>query len=150
MVSRFLLTHLHDPLAALCNWRISEPVLLVLEELLAMSADLPVLQRYYALVALVQHSVGQDMHIGAQLGQLATAAGFVVESHCVRRLELPIPTMARLHAMNLPTLRVQRVVAEQFSVRELDAMQAALAALADESAAGVVRVDMARCRAVLA
>lgn len=150
MVSRFLLTHLRDPLAALRVWRESEPLLLILEELVAMSADLPVLQHYYELVALVQRAAGQDMHIGAQLGELALRAGFAIESHGVQRLELPIRAMAKLHALNLPTLRTQSVVAEQFSARELDAMQLALDELVADASSGFVRVDMARCRAVLA
>jgi Methyltransferase domain len=150
VVARFLLTHLRDPLAALRVWRASEPLLLVLEELAQMSADLPVLQHYYELVALVQRTAGQDMQIGTRLGGLAASAGFAVESHSVQRLELPIPVMARLHALNLPTLRVQPVVLEQLSARELDAMQSALEELASEHNSGVVHVDMARCRAVSA
>jgi len=150
VVARFLLTHLRNPLAALRIWRASEPLLLVLEELVQMSADVPVLQRYYELVATVQRAAGQDMHIGSRLGGLAASAGFAVESHSVQRLELPIPVMARLHALNLPTLRQQPVVAEQFAERELDAMQLALEELASEHTGGCVHVDMARCRAVTA
>jgi hypothetical protein len=150
LVSRFLLTHLGDPIAALQTWRASEPVLLILEELVAMSSELPLLQRYYELVALVQRSAGQDMHIGARLGGLAIAAGFEVESHGVQRLEIPIPVMTKLHALNLPTLRAQPIVAEQFANEELDAMQVALEELAAGPANGCVHVDMARCRAVLA
>lgn len=150
VVARFLLTHLRDPLAALRVWRASEPLLLVLEELVQMTSDLPVLQRYYGLVAMVQRAAGQDMHIGARLGGLASSAGFAVESDGVQRLELPISVMARLHALNLPTLRLQAVVTEQFEARELDAMQGALDELASEHTSGVVHVDMARCRAVIA
>jgi hypothetical protein len=149
VVSRFLLTHLRDPLAALRTWRASEPTLLILEELVAMSSELPVLQRYYELVALVQRTAGQDMHIGTRLGGLALAAGFALENHAVQRLELPIRSMTKLHSLNLPTLRAQAMVSEAFTARELDAMQLALEELAQEGS-GVVHVEMARCRAVLA
>jgi SAM-dependent methyltransferase len=149
MVSRFLLTHLRDPLATLRNWRASEPTLLILEELVAMSSELPVLTRYYELVALVQRAAGQDMHIGSRLDVLALDAGFALESHAVQRLELPVRAMSKLHALNLPTLRTQAVVAQHFAERELDAMQLALHELSAEGE-GHVHVDMARCRAVLA
>ncbi|HEX5660383.1 MAG TPA: class I SAM-dependent methyltransferase [Polyangiales bacterium] len=149
MTARFLLTHLRDPLAALRTWRASEPTLLILEELVAMTSELPVLQRYYELVALVQRAAGQDMHIGTRLGGLALAAGFALESHAVQRLELPVRAMTRLHALNLPTLRTQPIVKERFEEAELDAMQVALLDLA-EAGSGVVHVHMARCRAVLA
>src|SRR5690242_8362155 len=99
-VSRFLLTHLAEPCEALRVWRRSEPLLLLLEELVQMSADLPVLQRYYELVARVQRAAGQDMHIGRHLAALAEAAGFAIESCAVATLHMPIPTMARLHALN--------------------------------------------------
>jgi hypothetical protein len=149
LVSRFLLTHLRDPAETLHTWRASEPTLLILEELVGMTSELPVLRRYYELVALVQRAAGQDMHIGVRLGELAVRAEFVLESHAVQRLALPLRSMTRLHALNLPTLRTQAVVAEHFTKRELDAMQHALEELAAEGS-GVVHVDMARCRAVLA
>ncbi|HEX6241432.1 MAG TPA: class I SAM-dependent methyltransferase, partial [Polyangiales bacterium] len=150
VVARFLLTHLSNPLASLRIWRASEPLLLVLEELVQVSADLPVLQRYYELVATVQRSAGQDMHIGSRLADLAASAGFAVESHRVQRLELSLQAMARLHALSLPTLRQLRVVTQQFAERELDAMQRALEELASDRTGGCVHVDMARCRAVTA
>ncbi len=148
-VSRFLLTHLRDPVEALRTWRMSAPTLLILEELVSMTSELPVLQHYYELVERVQRAAGQDMHIGVRLGELAMEAGFVLESHTVQRLELPIRAMTRLHALNLPALRTQPAVQAGYSQRELDAMQHALEELSAEGE-GVVHVDMARCRAVLA
>ncbi|MET0287644.1 MAG: hypothetical protein ABW352_24365, partial [Polyangiales bacterium] len=149
LVSRFLLTHLRDPVDTLRTWRMSSPTLLILEELVKMQSELPVLSRYYELVALVQRAAGQDMHVGARLGELAVQAGFSLESYCVQPLELPVRAMAKLHALNLPTLRTQAVVAQHFATAELDAMQRSLEQHALEGS-GVVRVDMARCRAVLA
>jgi SAM-dependent methyltransferase len=150
MVARFLLTHLRDPLQALQTWRESEPLLLLLEELVQMSSELPVLQRYYGLVACVQSAAGQDMQIGTRLSALAEDAGFAVESSVVQRLEIPVATMARLHALNLPTLRLQPVVQARYEPAELDAMQSTLEQLANTDGAGLVHVDMARCRAVCA
>ena len=149
MVARFLLTHLRDPLAALRVWRDNAPLLLVLEELIGMSADLPVLTRYYGLVAKVQHAAGQDMHIGQRLSSLVAQAGFGIESHGIHRLQIPVPTMARLHALNLPALREQAVVREQHDAKELDAMQRELEALAEGVPSHCVSVDVARCRATV-
>lgn len=149
MVARFLLTHLKDPLATLRVWRDNAPLLLVLEELTGMFADLPVLTRYYELVAKVQAAAGQDMHIGRRLSSLAAQAGFGIESHGTYRLQIPVPTMAQLHALNLPTLRRQAVVREQYDEDELDAMQRELEALAEGVPSHCVRVDLARCRATV-
>lgn len=149
MVARFLLTHLTDPLAALRVWRDDAPLLLVLEELIGMSADLPVLTRYYELVAKVQRAAGQDMHIGERLSGLAERAGFGIESHGTYRLHIPVPTMAHLHALNLPVLRRQAVVREEYDAGELDTMQQELEALAAGVPSHCVRVDLARCRATV-
>jgi hypothetical protein len=149
MVARFLLTHLTDPLSALCVWRDSAPLLLVLEELIGMSADLPVLTRYYELVAKVQHVADQDMHIGQRLSSLVAQAGFGIESHGTYGLQIPVPTMAHLHALNLPVLRRHAVVREQYAAAELDAMQRELEALAEGVPSHCVRVELARCRATV-
>ena len=150
VVSRFLLTRLRNPLAALRTWRESEPLLVILEELAAVTAYLPLLRRYHELVVLVRRALGRDLDLGDRLGELAEAAGFVVESQGVQRLELPVPMVARRHALDLPMLRRRAIVREHFTPSELDVMQLALEELAAEPASGVVRVDIARCRAVLA
>lgn len=149
MVSRFLLTHLQDPRAALTVWlsSVEAPCLLLLEELAQMSSDLPELQQYYELVALVQRTAGQDMTIGLKLAELAEQAGWKVERHAIDRHQMPLATMARLHALNLPTLRQQQVVQEHYDASTLDALQGRVEQLANGAVEGVVRVDMARCQA---
>ena len=149
MVSRFLLTHLQDPRAALAGWlsSVAAPCLLLLEELAHMSSDLPELQQYYELVALVQRTAGQDMTIGLHLAELAKQAGWEVERHATDQQQMPLVMMARLHALNLPTLRQQKVVGDHYTVSTLDALQNRLDELATGAVDGFVRVDMARCQA---
>ena len=150
MVSRFLLTHLHNPQLALTGWlsSVRAPCLLLLEELAHMSSDLPALQQYYELVALVQRTAGQDMTIGLKLADLAQQAGWKVERHTVDRQQMPLATMGRLHALNLPTLRQQKVVTDTYSTSTLDALQSEIEQLARGAVDGFVRVDMARCEAL--
>lgn len=147
LVSRFLLTHLRDPEGALRTWRASmaSGATLLLEELAEMDADLSTLRRYYGLVALVQQAAGQDMNVGRRLSDFAQAVGFGIASYEVAQLEISIRQMARLHALNLPTLRSQAVVGESYSAAELTDLQTELEALAGGESPGVVRVHMARC-----
>lgn len=147
MVARFLLTHLGDPVAALRVWAESATGMLLLEELVQMSCQLPVLARYYELVADVQRAAGHDMHIGARLAALANDAGLHVIKHEIAPIELPVRVMTRLHALNLPTLRLQAVVAQRYAQSELDAMQNELEQLATTPNTAFVRVEMARCQA---
>lgn len=149
MVARFLLRQLPDPLGALSVWRDSAPLLLVLEELIGMSSELPALARYYALGATVQRAAGQDPHLGLRLSGLAAQAGFGIESHGTYRLQIPVPTMAQLHLLTLPSLRREEVVRAHYDVSELDAMQRELEALAEGVPSHCVRVDIARCRATV-
>jgi hypothetical protein len=86
------------------------------------------------------------MHVGTRLGALVGAAGFAEVASEVVTLPLPVRDMARLHALNLPTLRLQPVVQASYEVAQLDALQAELEALRDQGA-GHVDVQMARATA---
>jgi len=145
LCARFLLTHLRNPGAALRTWYDgAAPHTLLCEELVDMTSELPELSRYYELVAHVQRAAGQDMNIGAKLDALVGTAGYALGPCGTTTLAFPVPTMARLHALNLPTLRLQPAVRERYTNDALDALQGRLEALRDGPHDGVVQVRMAR------
>jgi hypothetical protein len=147
LVARFLVTHLRSPGLALQTWKESktESAQLLLEELIGMDAELPQLRVYYQLVARVQAAAGQNMHIGAELPALARSAGLSVTHEAQTLLQLPVSQMARLHALNLPTLRNQPVVKASYTSEELDILQSELEALSAGAVQSTVEVRMARC-----
>jgi hypothetical protein len=147
LVARFLVTHLRSPGRALQTWKESktDSADLLLEELVGMDAELPQLRVYYALVARVQAAVGQNMHIGTELPVLARAAGLRVMHEAQVLLQLPVSQMARLHALNLPALRIQPVVKDNYAPAELDRLQAELEALSAGASDAAVQVHMAHC-----
>ena len=136
--SRFLLTHLADPAAALRAWAGSlRPggVLVAQETALIASRD-PTLARYYELVDALQHHHGQDLTVGRRLGDLASAAGLDVRHSGTRALDPAVRAMAALHASNLRTWRTDPFARDSFDAAELDDLHERLRALASGATAG--------------
>jgi trans-aconitate 2-methyltransferase len=145
--SRFLLTHLPDPRAALRAFRqtLVPGGVLLLEETATLESDHPAFQRYYELLEALQARYGQRMHIGAALADLARAEGFTVERAAVVPFSRPAARMARLHALNLRTWGTDPFALERFDAAELRALGLALARVADGvEAAPPVRNGMAQ------
>ncbi len=140
---RFLLTHLADPAAAL---RAAADVLapggriLVQETARLVSRD-PALGRYYELVAELQDRHGQALDVGARLAELAAGTGLVTEHAGRRELSQPPREMAALHVLNLRTWRSDPQAAD-FDEDELDALDAALVAIAHGGPAESVEQDL--------
>ena len=103
--SRFLLTHLRDPAAAVRAWASSvlPGATLVLEETAFMTGEHPAFPRYYALVERMQAHYGQRMYIGRELEALCVSSDWVLDSSEVVVAPLPAADMARLHSLNLRT-----------------------------------------------
>jgi len=133
LYSRFLLTHLPDPVAALRAFgaALVPGGVVVLEETAALTSEHPAFRRYYAHVEALQAHYGQRMHVGADLAELARAAGLRVERAGVLRLELPAAKMARLHALNLMTWGADAFARAHFDGAELAALALTLARVAD-------------------
>lgn len=132
--SRFLLTHLADPDAALRAWRhaVVPGGRLVLEETDSLTSDHPTFQRYYTHVERLQAHYRQRMHLGAELDGLCRDAGWLIERSRVASLEMPPEKMARLHALNIRTWSKDAFAAEHFVASELRELEQAL----DRVAAG--------------
>jgi SAM-dependent methyltransferase len=130
--SRFLLTHLPDPAAAVRTWAgaLAPGGRLVLEETVTLRSDHPVIQRYYDLVTALQAHYGQRFDVGRQLGALLAGAGLAVEEAGAAATPLPAARMARLHAMNLRTWGADEHARNAFDAAELAALQRTLDAIA--------------------
>jgi len=143
--ARFLLTHLPDPAAALRLWAgtLAPGGRLLVQETARLRSAEPALSRYYELVAQVQAAYGQALDIGARLAGLAADAGDGVRVvHAgTRRLRPPVHLMARLHVLNLRTWRTDPV-ARGFDSGELDALDAALTAIASGAPAEPIAQDL--------
>jgi trans-aconitate 2-methyltransferase len=143
--SRFLLTHLADPGAAVRGWAgaLAPGGRLVLEETVGMWSDHPAVQRYYDLVAALQAHYGQAFDVGRRLGDLLRGAGLAVDEAGVATLALPAAQMARLHAMNIRTWGTDEYARRTFDAAELAGLQRTLDAIAaGDEAAPPVRCEM--------
>ena len=155
LYSRFLLTHLRDPVGALHAWAsvVLPGALLVLEETAFMVAENPAFSRYYALVERMQAHYGQRMYVGRDLGALAesTAPSWSVESSEVAVSALPAADMARLHLLNLQTWSSDPFAQANYGAAELADIAERLSAIASgtQSAApvslGMGQVVLRRC-----
>jgi ubiquinone/menaquinone biosynthesis C-methylase UbiE len=133
--SRFLLTHLHEPAAALARFRalVTPGGALLVQETAHMQASHPAFARYYELVAQMQAHYGQALYIGQELERLAQGSDFEVVHFAVRRFEREASSMAELHVQNLRTWRSDAFASRAFDAAELNNLERQLAALADGS-----------------
>ena len=141
---RFLLTHVASPRAALECWSdaAGPGALLAIHETESLDAEHPALRRYYEMVGQMQKHHGQELHVGALLdAALAQTSWTVVHSQRVI-LEKSSRDMAGLHVANLRTWGKNDFALATFGRREMDQLEAELAAIASSSqTAGVVRND---------
>jgi trans-aconitate 2-methyltransferase len=137
---RFLLTHLGEPRRALANWArsVGPGGVLLIQETADLRSDLSAFQRYYAWVGEMQAHYGQSLYIGRELTPLAEAAGWRVRAARETANLMPVPVMARLHAMNLRTWRHDPFVAGRHTREELDLLADELARLCSPEASGGV------------
>jgi SAM-dependent methyltransferase len=139
---RFLLTHLHDPGAALRAWSdASLPgATLLIQETATLASDDPTFQRYYTLVGELQAGYGQALHIGAHLDGIVLGSGWKLTASELRVVEQDARVMARLHAMNIRTWGQDALARKLFDCDEITRVRDALAAVAaGERAAPPVR-----------
>jgi SAM-dependent methyltransferase len=131
--SRFLLTHLDNPAAAVRGFRalVADDGCLLLQETAHLQGSHPAFARYYELVAELQAHYGQVLYIGQDLPRLAEGAPFEVVHFAVRRFERKAATMAELHVQNLRTWRKDPFATRAFEAAELDQLETELAAIAE-------------------
>jgi hypothetical protein len=109
-----------------------------MQETAELRSDLSALGRYYAWVGEMQAHYGQSLYIGRQLSALGQAAGWRVRAARETVNLMPVPVMARLHAMNLSTWRQNPFVAGRHPREELDLLADELDALSSAPTSGTV------------
>ncbi len=131
--SRFLLTHLPDPAAALSHWAAAlvPGGRLLLQETAALESAHPALARYYELVAELQRRHGQTLHIGRELPALMDRGLYRSVSFAETPIPVAAPDMARLHAMNIQTWRHDAAAAD-FDRAEVQRLTDELIAMAND------------------
>lgn len=131
--ARYLLTHLSDPAGVLRGWAraLRAGGRMILQETAALRSGDPALARYYELVGDLQRHHGQDLTVGARLGQLAHTAGLRVTHSAVSSYRPLARVMARLHALNLRTWRDDPYARATFDPAELDELGQRLDRLAE-------------------
>jgi ubiquinone/menaquinone biosynthesis C-methylase UbiE len=137
---RFLLAHLGEPGRALADWSrsVGPGGVLLLQETAELRSELPALGRYYAWVEEMQAHYGQSLYIGRQLSALGEAAGWRVRAARETVNPIPVPVMARLHAMNLNTWRQDPFVGGRHPREELDLLADELGRLCSAQTSGIV------------
>ena len=133
LYSRFLLTHLPNPTRVVETWRhVAAPgAWLFSEETATLEAEDASIARYYELVARMQQHYGQCLSIGRHLEGYVREAGWSVFEARIRRIELPAPVMARLHAMNIATWKLDPFAQSAFDQDELLTLEACLGQIAN-------------------
>jgi ribosomal protein S18 acetylase RimI-like enzyme/SAM-dependent methyltransferase len=144
--TRFLLTHLRDPGAALALWaQAAAPSgRLLLEEVADLSCRHPAFTRYYALVQQLQAHYGQVTYIGTELHALVHDTPWAIERERLQRIELPARVMARLHVLNLATWGTDAYAQSAFDSAELAELARVLNAVATGADAPEVTCTMAQ------
>lgn len=128
---RFLLTHLHDPGAAVRAWSLAAKpgARLLIQETAALQSDEPVIRRYYELVAALQSAYGQSLNIGTEMDGHVQGQGWRIVSSELVVVEQDARIMARLHAMNIRTWSQDSMARRSFDPREIAAVQCGLDAI---------------------
>jgi len=148
--ARFLLTHLASPGTAVRLWGglLRPGGRLVLQEVARLVSREPALGRYYELVGRLQDHHQQALDVGRDLATTAAeslrpGSGLAVEHAAVRTWNPPLTAMATLHVLNLRTWRDDPFAASTFDPDELDALDAALSAIAHGAPSEPVEQDLA-------
>jgi trans-aconitate 2-methyltransferase len=141
--ARYLFTHLASPRSVFdaCASAAAPDARFVIEDNCALESMDPLFANYYDRVKAMHAHYGQNMFIGERLPQLAADTAWTMERFERTRIELDGRVMARLHAINVRTWRLDPFAASTFDAQELDAMASAL----DDVAGGVRTAPNVTC-----
>jgi ubiquinone/menaquinone biosynthesis C-methylase UbiE len=130
LFARFLLTHLAEPKRALQAWvgRLAPRGVLAVEEAESISAEEPVLAAYLDLQRRMLSANQHQLEVGPLIAETAHQHGWAFHSEIVA-FSPPVPTVARMFAMNFETWRNHPTVVEHARPEELDDISDGLAAV---------------------
>jgi SAM-dependent methyltransferase len=136
LYSRFLLTHLKNPVGVVARWatQLVPGGLLVLEEVESIATSSPVLVRYLEIVDQMLRSQSNRLYIGSELEDAATPAGLEKRRSDIRELVVAPVDAALMFALNLQTWREHPFVRRNFSDAEIEQLGRDLRALRADAA----------------
>jgi trans-aconitate 2-methyltransferase len=142
--SRFLLSHLPDPPAALAAWatQLAPGGLLLVDEVDRIHTTQPALRGYLDMAAALLASRGHSLEIGGILHRLPDPPGVARRSDRVAPLAPPAARAAELFAQNLAVWRDNAVDAGIATEAALDRLTADLHAVAPGSSAGTITWEL--------
>jgi trans-aconitate 2-methyltransferase len=126
--ARYLFTHLASPQSVFraCAAAAAPGAQLVIEDNCALDSGDPLFADYYRRVGAMHTHYGQNMYIGERLPQIIGETGGAMDRFDRTRIELDARVMARLHAINVRTWRLDPFAVATFDAAEIDAMVRAL------------------------
>ncbi len=132
--ARYLLAHLPDAAGLIGGWvgQLAPGGRLLVEEIVSIDTEHPVLGRYVQLVTALSAAHGNDLLVGASLGNVPTPAGTTVVHDEVVRIAPPVATMAGLFGLNLSQWRHDPWAQATLDPAELDTLAEQLAALVED------------------
>ena len=144
MYGRFLLTHLHDPPAALAAWatQLAPGGLLLVEEVERIHTAQPALRRYLEVAGALLASRGHRLEVGTALHRLPDPLGLTRRHDQVADWAPPAPQAAELFAQNLAVWRDEAVSTGVATETELDRLAAALAEVEAGTAEGTISWEL--------
>jgi trans-aconitate 2-methyltransferase len=131
--ARYLSAHLTDPGAAIAAWCTvvaqDPPGRLLLEEIVSIESDLPVLSSYIETVTAMSAHHGADLLIGRRLPELVPTGCEIVHDELVTIAPDP-RLVARMFGMNLTAWRQDAFAVEHLTPAFIDDLEGSLRALA--------------------
>ena len=130
--SRFVLTHLRDPEAAIALWgdKIRPRGLLLIEEVEHINASAPEFDSYLDIQQAMLEHQGNELYIGPRLAEITTSEKLQRRSSSVRTLRVSAARAATMFHMNLGVWRHNDFVRKSYAPATLDALEQDLYAIA--------------------
>jgi trans-aconitate 2-methyltransferase len=131
--ARYLFTHIAAPSAVLeaAATAAAPGAAFAVEDNCALTSPDALFSDYYARVRAMHAHYGQDMFVGERLPAIADGTPWTLERFERTPIALDAKVMARLHAINVGNWRHDPFAQSAFAAADIDAMAAALQAVAD-------------------
>ena len=132
--SRFVLTHLRDPEAAIALWgdQLRPRGLLLIEEVEHIDTDIPALVTYLDIQQAMLTQQNNELYIGPRLDAITASDKLQRRSSNVRTLRVPADRAAAMFHINLGVWRHNDFVRQTYAPATLDTLEQSLHAIAQD------------------
>ena len=130
--SRFVLTHLRDPEAAIALWadQLRPRGLLLIEEVERIDTDIPALVTYLDIQQAMLTHQNNELYVGPRLDAITASDKLQRQASNVTTLQVPADRAATMFHMNLGVWRHNDFVRQTYAPATLDALEQDLKAIA--------------------